>query len=161
MISLLSMPSKVDRRDAEVRVAELALDDVEWDALASHFDGVRVAELCQAIAKAETVRGDAPRLGRSVHLCLCNTPVQDGLAALLLLVRGGTTEPTGDALAPTPMRASCGVPVVADRAVHRAGLTGHATTSGRERGDLQAQRLQGFPLRDDLGLDECFHVEKR
>jgi hypothetical protein len=41
----------------------------------------------QAIAKAKTVRGDAARLGRSVHLCLCKTPGQDGLAAVPLLVR--------------------------------------------------------------------------
>jgi hypothetical protein len=41
----------------------------------------------QAIAKAETVSGNAARLGRSVHLCLCKTPGQDRLAALLLLVR--------------------------------------------------------------------------
>jgi hypothetical protein len=34
-------------------------------------------------------------------LCLGKTPGQDGLAALLLLVRGGIAEPTGDALAPT------------------------------------------------------------
>ena len=40
----------------------------------------------QAIAKAETVSGNAARLGRSVHLCLCKTPGQDRLAALLLLV---------------------------------------------------------------------------
>lgn len=41
----------------------------------------------QAIAKAETVSGNAARLGRSVYLCLCKTPGQDRLAALLLLVR--------------------------------------------------------------------------
>ena len=49
----------------------------------------------QAIAKAETVSGNAARLGRSVHLCLCKTPGQDRLAALLLLVRSG--EPCGAA----------------------------------------------------------------
>jgi hypothetical protein len=42
----------------------------------------------QAIAKAETVSGNAARLGRSVHLGLCKTPGQDRLAALLLLVQG-------------------------------------------------------------------------
>ena len=40
----------------------------------------------QAIAKAETVSGNAAGLGRSVHLCLCKTPGQDRLVALLLLV---------------------------------------------------------------------------
>ena len=48
---------------------------------------------CQAIAKAETVSGNAGRLGRSVHLCLCKTPGQDRLAALLLLVRSGRLGP--------------------------------------------------------------------
>src|SRR5215216_1433345 len=42
---------------------------------------------CQAIAKAETVSGNSARLGQSVHLCLCKTPGQDRLAALLLLVQ--------------------------------------------------------------------------
>jgi hypothetical protein len=41
----------------------------------------------RAIAEAETVSANAARLGRSVHLCLCKTPGQDRLAALLLLVR--------------------------------------------------------------------------
>jgi hypothetical protein len=62
---------------------------------------VNADDCIQAIAKAKIVRGNAARLGRSVHLCLCKTPGQDGLAALLLLVRGGAAEPTGDALAPT------------------------------------------------------------
>jgi hypothetical protein len=90
---------------------------------------------CQAIAKAETVSGNAARLGRSVHLCLCKTPGQDRLAALLLLVQGeARSRPATHSPRPL-MRASCGVPVVApDRAVHRAGLTGHATTSGRQEG---------------------------
>jgi hypothetical protein len=38
-------PLQVDRGDAEGRVSELALDDDQWDALAGHLDGVRVAEL--------------------------------------------------------------------------------------------------------------------
>ena len=89
----------------------------------------------QAIAKGETVSGNAARLGRSVHLCLCKTPGQDRLAALLLLVQGeARSRPATHSPRPL-MRASCGVPVVApDRAVHRAGLTGHATTSGRQEG---------------------------
>jgi hypothetical protein len=41
---------KVNRRDAEVRVGELAWDDVERDRFGCHLDGVRVAEL---------MRGDA------------------------------------------------------------------------------------------------------
>src|SRR5215217_9435650 len=43
---------EVDRGDAEVGVAELALDDGQWHAFAGHFDGVRVAEL---------VRREAPK----------------------------------------------------------------------------------------------------
>jgi len=33
---------QVDAGNAEVAVAELALDDVEWDAFAGHFNGVGV-----------------------------------------------------------------------------------------------------------------------
>ena len=36
---------EVDRRDAEVGMAELALDDDQRDTLARHLDGVGVAEL--------------------------------------------------------------------------------------------------------------------
>ncbi len=36
---------EVDRGDAEVRVAELALDDVQWHTLSSHLDGVGVSKL--------------------------------------------------------------------------------------------------------------------
>jgi hypothetical protein len=66
-------------------------------------------------------------------------PMQDAgtgpAAALLLLVQGDArSRPATHSPRPL-MRASCGVPVVApDRAVHRAGLTGHATTSGRQEG---------------------------
>ena len=49
---------------------------------------------CQAIAKAETVRGNAASWVGASTLCLGKTPGQDGLAALLLLVRGGTAEGT-------------------------------------------------------------------
>ena len=52
-----------------------------------HSRASRTDRRLQAIAKAETVSGNAARLGRSVHLCLCKTPGQDRLAALLLLVR--------------------------------------------------------------------------
>ncbi len=79
----------------------------------------------------------------------------------LLLVQGGTAEPTGDALAPT---ANAGVL----RCPGCRPLTGHfigrVLQDTRQRAavrgdDLQAQRLQGVPLRDGQ-LDECFHVEK-
>ena len=49
----------------------------------------------QAIAKAETVRATQRGWVGSSTLCLGKTPGQDGLAALLLLVRGGTAEPAG------------------------------------------------------------------
>jgi hypothetical protein len=52
----------------------------------------RLAEVRDTLAgrrlRAETVSGNAARLGRSVHLCLYKTPGQDRLAALPLLVRG-------------------------------------------------------------------------
>jgi hypothetical protein len=44
MISAVSMPKQVDRRGAEVGVAEPALDDVQRHALAGELDTVRVAE---------------------------------------------------------------------------------------------------------------------
>jgi len=49
---------QVDRRNAEARVSELALDHDQRDALARHLDGVRVAEL---------VRSEAPRPHRRPH----------------------------------------------------------------------------------------------
>lgn len=38
-------PLQVDGRDAEVRVTELPLNDVERHALTGHLDGVRVSKL--------------------------------------------------------------------------------------------------------------------
>jgi hypothetical protein len=43
---------QVDRRDAEVGVSELSLDDVERDAFARHLDGVRVPQLVRREAAA-------------------------------------------------------------------------------------------------------------
>jgi hypothetical protein len=51
---------EVDRRDAKVRVAEPALDDVERDALARHVDGVRVAQLVRGDASPDTSRHGEP-----------------------------------------------------------------------------------------------------
>jgi hypothetical protein len=45
---------EVDRSDPEVRVPELALDDDQRDAFASHLHGVRVAELVGCEAPAHT-----------------------------------------------------------------------------------------------------------
>jgi len=45
---------QVDGGDAEVGVPELALDDVQRDAFASHLDGVRVAQLMRREAPAHT-----------------------------------------------------------------------------------------------------------
>ena len=44
---------QVDRGDAEVAVAELALDDDQRDAFARHLDGVGVAELVRREAPAD------------------------------------------------------------------------------------------------------------
>src|SRR5215211_2657896 len=53
---------EVDRGDAEVGVAELALDDDQRHALAGHLDGMRVAELVRRKAPPHTgLAGDASR----------------------------------------------------------------------------------------------------
>src|SRR3954451_13338212 len=71
---------EVDRADAEVGVAELALDDDQRYAFAGHFDGARVAELASR---------DGP-----TH------PVLGGEASLLWAGGGGVPRPsagrTGD-----------------------------------------------------------------
>ena len=55
---------EVDGRDAEVAVPELALDDDQRYALASHLDGVRVPELVGREAAPHSRRGGgAPQLG--------------------------------------------------------------------------------------------------
>jgi len=57
---------RVDRRDAEVRVSELPLDDVQWDAFAGHLDGVRVPQLvgCKAATHARIGCQMAERVAR-------------------------------------------------------------------------------------------------
>jgi hypothetical protein len=45
---------EIDRRDAEIALAELALDDDQWHALASHLDGTSVPELVRRKAPANT-----------------------------------------------------------------------------------------------------------
>jgi hypothetical protein len=55
---------EVDGRDAEVAVAELALDDDQRHAFAGHLDGVGVAELVWREAAPHSCRGGgAPELG--------------------------------------------------------------------------------------------------
>jgi hypothetical protein len=57
-------PLEVDRGDAEVAVAELALDDHERHTFASHFDGVGVPQLIWGEPSADTCcDGRAPQLG--------------------------------------------------------------------------------------------------
>ena len=54
---------EVDRGDAEVGVAELALDDDQRHALAGHLDGVRVAQLVRREASPHAgLAGDAAQL---------------------------------------------------------------------------------------------------
>ena len=54
---------QVDRGGVEVGVAELALDDVERDALAREFDGVGVAELVRRKPSPHPgLRGEAVEL---------------------------------------------------------------------------------------------------
>ena len=59
-------PLEVDRGDAEVAVAELALNDDEWHAFASHLDGVGVTQLVWSEPTTDA-RGDgrAPQLSSS------------------------------------------------------------------------------------------------
>jgi hypothetical protein len=55
---------EVDRGDAEVAVAKLALDDDERDAFVGHLDGVGVAQLMGGEASADAGdRGDATQVG--------------------------------------------------------------------------------------------------
>jgi hypothetical protein len=55
---------EVDRGDAKVAVAQLALDDDERDALVRHLDGVGVAELMRREAPANACGcGCAAELG--------------------------------------------------------------------------------------------------
>src|SRR5215212_6463367 len=55
---------EVDGGDAEVGVAELALDDDQRDALAGHLDGVGVAELVRREASPHAgLAGDSAQLG--------------------------------------------------------------------------------------------------
>src|SRR5947208_1196730 len=59
-------PVEVDRGDAEVAVAELALDDDERHTFASHFDGVGVPQLMRGEPSADTCcDGGAPQFGAS------------------------------------------------------------------------------------------------
>jgi hypothetical protein len=55
---------QVDRGDAEVAVSELALDDDQPDAFASHLDGVSVPQLVRREAAPNACRdGGATQLG--------------------------------------------------------------------------------------------------
>src|SRR5215207_462562 len=56
---------QVDRRDAEVAVAELALDDDQRHAFASQLDGVRVPELVRREASADASLDGGPAHIRS------------------------------------------------------------------------------------------------
>jgi hypothetical protein len=59
-------PLEVDRGDAEVAVAELALVDHERHTFASHFDGVGVSQLMWGEPSADTCcDGRAAQLGSS------------------------------------------------------------------------------------------------
>ena len=56
---------QVDRRDAEVVVAELALDHDQRHAFARQLDGVRVPELVRREASAHAGRDGGPAQVRS------------------------------------------------------------------------------------------------
>ena len=53
MISLAVDAFEVDTCNVEIRLPKLPLDDDQWYALASHLDGMRVAELVRTEAAAD------------------------------------------------------------------------------------------------------------
>ena len=59
MISVAVDALEVDAGDTEVGMAELALNDDEWDAFVGHLDRVRVPELMRREAAPDTGRGCA------------------------------------------------------------------------------------------------------
>src|SRR3954452_12819051 len=64
MISPLSMPCRVDGRDAEVAVAQLALNDDQRHSFPGHLDRVSVRELVRREAAPDPGGGgSAPQLG--------------------------------------------------------------------------------------------------
>jgi hypothetical protein len=64
MISALVDPLQIDGGDAEVGMPQLALDDVERDALVGELDGVGVAQLVGRKPPPHAgLGGDAPQLG--------------------------------------------------------------------------------------------------
>src|SRR5215211_1076517 len=72
---------QIDRRDAEVGVAELALDDVQRHALPGHLDGMGVTELVRSeTASHSGVEGEPPKLcscGRARPRAPASRPVDD------------------------------------------------------------------------------------
>jgi hypothetical protein len=64
MISSGSIRCRVDGRGAEVGVAELALDDVQRNALAGELECVRVTQLVRREPTSDACpRSDPPELG--------------------------------------------------------------------------------------------------
>jgi hypothetical protein len=59
---------QVDGCEAEVAVSELALDDDQWYALASHLDGVGVSELVRREAAPRSCYGR-----RAPQVCPCRS----------------------------------------------------------------------------------------
>jgi hypothetical protein len=81
MTSVLSIPCQIDRRDAEVGVAELALDDVQRHALPGHLDAMGVTELVRSETASHCgVEGEPPKLcscGRARPRAPASPPVDD------------------------------------------------------------------------------------
>ena len=76
---------EVGRGDAEVAVAELALDDKERDAFVGHLDGVGVAELVRRETSPDTGErcrrsplGIPPAVRRHLQSCFCLDAVAGG-----------------------------------------------------------------------------------
>jgi hypothetical protein len=70
---------EVDRGDAEIAVAELALDDDQWHAFARHFDRVGVAELVRRESAPHSCRGGG---ASQVGACRGRRPVASACCAV-------------------------------------------------------------------------------
>jgi hypothetical protein len=78
---------QVDGGDAEVAMSELALDDDQWHAFASHLDGVGVPELMWREPAPHSGRvGGAPQLGRAA----AEDPCRPRVAPLMTQSSGPT-----------------------------------------------------------------------
>jgi hypothetical protein len=88
---------QIDGGDAEVRVTELALYDVEWHALAGHLDGVRVSELMWRKAPGRRTkmlpRERSRSLSASLSASLMRSPARHSTTMSARVLRPYTVSP--------------------------------------------------------------------